>query len=105
VVVPDSVYIAEAEHTFSISQALAQDLAKHEVKPKDLFWNFTWPRIGGWQREGEMGLGNAREGEGKARDKGSVLETMVVGPLNEGEERRKYERKKEWNGYRDYQPV
>ena len=37
VVVPVSVYNAEAEHTFSISQALVQDLVKHEVKPKDLF--------------------------------------------------------------------
>jgi len=52
-----------------------------------------------------MGLGNAREGDGKARDKGRVLKKMVMGPLHEGEERGKYERSKEWNGYRDYQLV
>lgn len=39
------------------------------------------------------------------RDKGSVLEKMVMRPLYEGEERGKYKRRKEWNGYRDYQPV
>jgi hypothetical protein len=104
VVVPDSVYIAEAEHTFSVSEMLAKDLIKHEIKLKDLFWHFTWPRIGKWHGEGEMGLGPIQEGEQWRRDKGRLLERMVMGPLYGGEERGKHGRRVEWNGYRDHQP-
>jgi hypothetical protein len=38
VVVPDSVYLAEADFTFQISATLARDLVEHGIKLRDL-WN------------------------------------------------------------------
>jgi hypothetical protein len=72
-----------------------------DVSRKLEIWNFL-TRVGEVRRH----LRNLTwEMSWSVRDKGSVLEKMVMGPLYEGEERGKYKRRKEWNGYRDYQPV
>jgi hypothetical protein len=104
VVVPDSVYTAEAEHTYNVSQTLANDLIQHGVKLKDLFWHFTWPRMREGQGVAEMGLGSTEQGNQRNMDPENVLEKMVMGSLYEAEEKGKFERRKEWNGYRDHQP-
>jgi hypothetical protein len=99
VVVPDSVYIAEAEHTFDICKMIISDLLAREVRFKDLFWHFVWPELG------ERMKGNGCvELEEKKRDRGALLEQMVMGSEYKGEERGKYERRKEWNGYREEHP-
>lgn len=103
VVVPDKVYIEEDEHTFSISHALAQDLVTHDIRLKDLFWHFKGPRLKRDIEDGEDGMGDSERGR-RRRDKGGALEKIVMGSSYEGEERGKYERRAEWNGYRDRQP-
>jgi hypothetical protein len=62
------------------------------------------PKVGPWQEEGEMGYGWAEAAVEKRRDRRAVLEKMVKGSGYEGEERGKYERRKTWNGYREYLP-
>lgn len=102
--VPCSVYIAEAEHSFNVAKLVAEDLVKSGVRFKDLFWHFVWPKVGPSRGEGEMGYGWEVDAVEKMRDRGRVLEQIVMGSGYEGEERGKYERRKAWNGYRDDQP-
>lgn len=102
--VPTSVYLAEAEHSFNVAKLVAEDLVKRGVRFKDLFWHFVWPKVGPWRGEGEMGYGWAELAVEKRRDTGRVLEKIVMGSRYEGEERGKYERRKAWNGYREYTP-
>jgi hypothetical protein len=106
VVVPSSTYISEAEHTFSISKMIADDFVERGIRFRDLLWHFKWPKIGEWQGEGEAGLGRDEywEETERSRDRGALLEKMVMGPNYEGEERGKFERRAQWNGYRDSQP-
>ncbi|KAH6694872.1 hypothetical protein BKA61DRAFT_623996 [Leptodontidium sp. MPI-SDFR-AT-0119] len=104
VLVPPSVYISEAEHSFSVAKMVAEDLVNRDLRFKDLFWHFVWPKVGTWRGEGEMGYGWAEATVEKRRDKGAVLEKMVMGSGYEGEERGKYKRRKAWNGYRECLP-
>jgi hypothetical protein len=83
-VVPDSVYIAEAEHTFSISQALAQDLVKHEVKPKDLFWHSAWPRIGNGKERAKWGWGTREREMGRRGIRGGCSRRWLWGSFMKG---------------------
>ncbi|KAM3081307.1 hypothetical protein ACMFMG_004774 [Clarireedia jacksonii] len=93
VVIPPSVYISEAEHSFNLAKMVAEDLVKWGVRFKDLFWHFVWPKVELWQGEEEMGHSRAAAVV-KKRDRGTVLEKMVMGSGYDGEEREKYERRK-----------
>ncbi len=64
---------------------LAKDLAKHDLRLKDCFFYFNWP-----VEISEDGLD---------RDRGRLLEKMVMGVGYEGVERGKFARRQEWNGY------
>ncbi|KAH7306067.1 hypothetical protein BKA65DRAFT_559914 [Rhexocercosporidium sp. MPI-PUGE-AT-0058] len=96
-----SVYISEAEHSFNVAKMIAKDLARYGVRFKDLFFHFVWPKVGPWKGEGEFGYGWAEPAVEKKRDKGAVLEKLVMGSNYEGEVRGKYKRRKAWNGYRE----
>ena len=73
---------------------IANDLLEREVRFRNLFWHFMWPEVG----KGKVASG-CGEREESWRDRGAVLEKMVMGSAYEGEERGKYERRQEWNGY------
>lgn len=100
VVVPDSVYLDEADFTFQISATLARDLVEHGIKLRDLFWHFNRLKLTVF--DGEVGKDVSRELE--SMDRGQLLEKMVMGQLYEAETRGKGDRRMEWNGYQPYQP-
>lgn len=94
VVVPDSVYVSEAEHTLQVSRMIARDLVERGVRLRDLFWHFEWPML-------KDGKGKTEE---RGKDTGRELEKMVMGPVYDGEERGKLERRQRWNGWMKHQP-
>lgn len=83
---------------------IADDLVRREVRFRDLFWHLVWPEVGSRQQEEEKGLGGVEHEAEKSRDRGVVLEKMVMGSEYKGLEKGKYERRKEWNGYRKHFP-
>jgi hypothetical protein len=105
VVIPDSTYIAEAEHTFSVAEMIARELVQCGVGLRDLFWHLEWP-LSTEEKSPQLQTED-RDEEAlwkKQRVRERVLEKMVMGEAYEGEERGKFEGRRKRNGYWEYQP-
>ncbi|TAQ86712.1 hypothetical protein B7494_g4966 [Chlorociboria aeruginascens] len=76
-------YADEAEHVWTVGKGLADSLVGH-VQLKDLFVHFMWPY--------------EDDKEEIPRDRGMVLEKMVMGENYESTNRGKNERRQRWNG-------
>lgn len=66
---------------------LAEGLANIDWKMKDVFFHFAWP-----VKETDDGL---------TRDRGVLLEKLVMGEGYDSTQRGKYARRDFWNGYDD----
>jgi hypothetical protein len=82
--VPDSCYTIEAEKVWNVSKKLADSLLK-QTRVKKLFFHFRWPF--------------EEHKEGIPRDRGMLLEKMVMGESYDGIKQGKNERRHWWNGY------
>ncbi|KAE9379642.1 hypothetical protein N431DRAFT_326718 [Stipitochalara longipes BDJ] len=82
--VPDICYTREAEKVWTVGKGLVDSLVGH-AQLKNLFFHFMWPF-----EDCEEDI---------PRDRGMVLEKMVMGENYESNTRGKTERRHRWNGY------
>jgi hypothetical protein len=82
--VPDSCYTREAEKVWTVGKWVACSLVG-KIQLKSLYFHFMWPF--------------EDHEEGIPRDRGMVLEKMVMGENYDSTSREKNGRRHRWNGY------